>query len=193
MARLRVSRHGWTALVALVVAAVIFGAQQMADSADSDGAGRSGGASTPRVVSPSAPLDFPCPGETPTPTIEQPQDGASALDDRYVENHQYRVPFPLHGQRRCDGIAAAQRITAALEPLRAGGDLSPGTVRAALTGLGYSEDDVEAHFNGPVVVNFLVDATPLCLEGSLNRVGVEVTAFGGYPDHVGCDTPSGGH
>ncbi|MBF6056192.1 hypothetical protein GO002_30670 [Streptomyces eurocidicus] len=101
----------------------------------------------------------------------------------------------MHGGRRCDGLAAAGRIEAALEPLRERGDFTPEHVRDALTGLGYPAGKVRAYGNGSAGVGFLVeaDASPLCVEGAMNRDSMRADSFGGYPDHFGCETPSGGH
>lgn len=33
----------------------------------------------------------------------------------------------------------------------------------------------------------------MCVKGTMGRKSVEAKAFGGYPDHPGCETPSGGH
>ncbi|MCX4625495.1 hypothetical protein [Streptomyces sp. NBC_01443] len=142
-------------------------------------------------------MDLPCPGESPTPTPPRSADtsGSAAPGDRYAENHGFRVPFPLHGQRRCDGLAAVGRIEAALEPLRKRGDFAPEHTRDALTGLGYPAGKVRSYENGPTGVSFLieVDASPLCVEGRMDRDSTRADPFGGYPDHSGCDTPSGGH
>ncbi|MET7699190.1 hypothetical protein [Streptomyces sp. NPDC005485] len=155
------------------------------------------------------PSDTPCPGETapptpapsaslPTPTRSPGASGpAVPIPDHYAENHGFMVPFPLHGQARCNGLKAAERIKAALEPLRARGDFTAQHTRRALTGLGYGAGQVEVIESGGVAVSFLVDASTktstLCLEGNMNRAVAETDAFGGYPDHTGCDQPSGGH
>lgn len=152
---------------------------------------------TPTGISrPSTPANFRCPGERPTPTPTAARSSPSAAPgDHYAENHGFRTPFALYGQSRCDGLAAVARIEKALEPLRKSGDFTSASTRSALTGLGYPADTVESHENGPTAVGFLVEvnASPLCVDGTLNRDATQAHAFGGYPDHSGCDTPSGGH
>ncbi|WP_251018481.1 hypothetical protein [Streptomyces sp. ISL-11] len=150
------------------------------------------------MATPSTPVDLPCPGEsaTPTPLPTADTSGSAAPGDHYAENHGFRVPFPLHGRRRCDGLAAVGRIEAALEPLRERGDFAPEHTRSALTGLGYPAGKVRSYENGPTGVGFLieVDASPLlCVEGTMNPGSTRAESFGGYPDHSGCETPSGGH
>ncbi len=152
---------------------------------------------TPTGIStPSTPANFPCPGETATPTPTTSANSVSAAPgDHYAENHGFRIPFPLYGQSRCDGLAAVGRIEKALEPLRKRGDFAPASTRSALTGLGYPADSVESYQNGPTGVSFLVEvnASPVCVEGTMSRDVTQAHAFGGYPDHSGCDIPSGGH
>jgi hypothetical protein len=145
---------------------------------------------------PAAPTDFPCPGEAPaTASAPPPSTPTSPVPptDHYAENHGFMVPFPLHGQRRCDGLAAVRRITAALEPLRKRKDFSPDRVREALLRLGYGPGKVTAEMNGGTAVSFLVTATAMCVEGTMYPSATESDAFGGYPDHIGCDRPTGGH
>ncbi|MEV7547785.1 hypothetical protein AB0O29_35355, partial [Streptomyces sp. NPDC089915] len=115
--------------------------------------------------------------------------------DHYAENHAFRIPLPLHGQSRCDGLAAVARVEKALEPLRRRGDFAPESVRSALTGLGYPAGRIRADQNGPTGVGFLIDvgASPWCVEGTLNAASARATAFGGYPDGTGCEPPRGGH
>lgn len=159
-------------------------------------------------AAPHRPADFPCPGESPTPKSTphatpnatpkstgsaRPTGPAAPPTDHYAENHGFRVPLPLHGQRRCDGLAAVRRIERALEPLRRSGDFDPARTLGVLTGLGYPAGKVQSHQDGPEGVGFLVDAAPLCLEGTMNSGATRANAFGGYPDHSGCDVPSGGH
>lgn len=170
-----------------------------------DGANAGGGApSRPASAAPGRPADFPCPGEspaprstpdaTPKPTETVRASGPAAPPtDHYAENHGFRVPLPLHGQRRCEGLAAVRRIEHALEPLRRHGDFDPARTREALTGLGYPAGKVRSYQDGPEGVGFLIDAAALCLEGAMHSGAVRADAFGGYPDHSGCDVPSGGH
>ncbi|GHC47819.1 hypothetical protein [Streptomyces cinnamoneus] len=187
-------RRGMLPVAVLAVLATGCGTQQSGDTAE---ASRRSHPTPSGISTPSTPADFPCPGESPTPTPPPTTDrsGSAASGDRYAENHGFRVPFPLHGRRRCDGLAAVGRIEAALEPLRKRGDFAPGHTRSALTGLGYPAGKVRSYENGPTGVGFLieVDASPLCVEGTMNRDSTRADAFGGYPDHSGCDTPSGGH
>lgn len=50
---------------------------------------------------------------------------------------------------------------------------------------------------GGVGFRVQVDDYPVCVEGSLagtlDGATTKADAFGGYPDHDGCDQPSGGH
>ncbi|MFI9048585.1 hypothetical protein [Streptomyces sp. NPDC053427] len=183
-------RRGMLPIAVLAVLAAGCGTHRTGDDAGA------GGPSRKAAATPGKPADFRCPGESPSPTpspTAHPSGPAAPPTDHYAENHGFRVPFPLHGQRRCDGLAAVGRIESALEPLRKRGDFDPESTRKALTGLGYSAGKVQAHQNGPTGVGFLIDATPLCLEGTMNSRTTQADAFGGYPDHTGCDVPSGGH
>ncbi|MFD9635633.1 hypothetical protein ACFWX8_34030, partial [Streptomyces violascens] len=47
--------------------------------------------------------------------------------------------------------------------------------------------------DGPTGVGFLIDGSPICLEGTMSSRATEADAFGGCPDHFGCDQPRGGH
>ncbi|MGW2050582.1 hypothetical protein ACWCPF_36220 [Streptomyces sp. NPDC001858] len=186
-------RFGIPLLAILAVLVAGCGTERAGDTAGD------GGSSPTAARTPSAPVDFPCPGESPapTPTPSVPADSLAASAtpplDHYAENHGFMVPIPLHGERRCAGLAAAERIEAALEPLRERGDFAPESTRGALAGLGYSAGKVQSYQNGPTGVSFLVDAQPLCLEGTMSSGSTRVDAFAGYPDHTGCDRPSGGH
>ncbi|MET9253967.1 hypothetical protein [Streptomyces sp. NPDC003717] len=146
---------------------------------------------------PSAPTETTCPGEHRTPSASSTAPGVTPEPgDHYAENHGFRVPLQLRGRPRCAGLAVAARIEKALEPLRERGDFAPAHTRSALLGLGYPEGGVQTYQNGPTGVGFLVlaDDTPLlCVDGGLDRAATHATAFGGYPDHSGCDMPSGGH
>ncbi|MFG3224606.1 hypothetical protein ACGF07_07490 [Kitasatospora sp. NPDC048194] len=152
------------------------------------------------TAAPASPRDFPCPGESPTttpaaaPTSTGAPAGPPSPPDHYWENNGFKIPLPLHGQARCDGLSAVQRIRGALEPLRRRGDLTVGSTRTALTGLGFEDGKVTVDGNG-AGLSFLIDATGshLCLEGTVNPAAVTAEAFGGYPDHPGCDVPRGGH
>ncbi|MFD9486312.1 hypothetical protein ACFWBX_20475 [Streptomyces sp. NPDC059991] len=162
-------------------------------------AGGSAGADRPSrtpVATPSGPVDLPCPGESPTsapPTTPATTGPAVPPTDHYAENHGFMVPFPLHGRQRCEGLSAVGRVEKALEPLRKRGDFAPESTSGALTRLGYSAGQVRSYQNGSTGVGFLIDAFPLCVEGTMNRDSTKADAFGGYPDHTGCDRPSGGH
>ncbi len=145
---------------------------------------------------PSTPVDFPCPGESPTsapPAVSDTPNPTVQPPDHYAENHGFMVPLPLHGQHRCDGLAAVGRVEGALEPLRKRADFDPESTRSALTGLGYSAEKVQSYQNGPTGVSFLIEDFPLCVEGTMNRASTEADAFAGYPDHASCDRPTGGH
>ncbi len=187
-------RTGWGRLGIPAVAALAV----LAAGCGTKRADEAGGAAapSPSVTVRGAPTDFPCPGETPT---RAPTPSASAgapsgpPPDHYAENHGFKVPLPLHGQPRCDGLDAAGRIKGALEPLRTRGDFTPESTRGLLTGLGYPADKVKASENGPAGVSFLVDASGLCLEGRMSSAGTTVEAFAGYPDGTGCEAPRGGH
>ncbi|MCX4575884.1 hypothetical protein OHB41_22335 [Streptomyces sp. NBC_01571] len=179
----------------LAVLAVGCGTQRAGDEAGAAGPSRAG-VTPSAAVTPSAPVDFRCPGESPKPTpTRTPSTSGPATPptDHYAENHGFMVPFPLHGQERCEGLAAIARIKGALEPLRERGDFVPESTRDALTGLGYPASKVRTYQNGSTEVGFLIDTYPLCVEGGMNRVSTQADAFGGYPDHSACDRPSGGH
>jgi hypothetical protein len=163
-----------------------------------EGTDAAGGSARPGAApaTPSTPLDVPCPGESAPPA--PPASPAAATPatpptDHYAQNHGFMVPFPLHGPRRCDGLAAVRRVEDALEPLRRRGDFDPQSTLDALTALGYSAGKVQSLQNGPTGVGFLIDTYPVCVEGTMDRAGARADAFGGYPDHPGCDRPSGGH
>lgn len=173
----------------LAVLAVGCGTHRPGDEAGAEGPSRA-------AATPSAPVDFRCPGESsaPTPTRTPGTSGpATPPTDHYAENHGFMVPFPLHGRERCEGLAAVARVEGALEPLRERGDFAPDSTRDALTGLGYPASKVRTYQNGPTEVGFLIDTFPLCVEGGMNRESTQADAFGGYPDHSACDRPSGGH
>ncbi|MEU7304936.1 hypothetical protein [Streptomyces sp. NPDC007206] len=154
---------------------------------------------TPTGIStPSTPADFPCRGESPEPTASTAASTPSSTEpptDHYAENHGFKVPIPLHGQSRCDGLTAVGRIKNALEPLRQRGDFAPDSVRTALTSLGYSAEKVQTYQDGSTGVGFLIDigASPWCVEGTMSSDSTKADAFGGYPDGTGCEPPSGGH
>ncbi|MEU5539815.1 hypothetical protein, partial [Streptomyces sp. NPDC020362] len=149
------------------------------------------------AATPSTPADFPCPGESPTatprPSTYSPSPTAPPTD-HYAENHGFMVPFALHGKRRCQGLAAVGRVRAALEPLRRRGDFTADGARRALAGIGYSAGQVQTYQDGSGV-GFLieVDDYPVCVEGRMTGAETKADTFGGYPDHNGCDQPSGGH
>ncbi|MFE0508813.1 hypothetical protein [Streptomyces sp. NPDC058964] len=183
-------RRGMLPMTLLAVLAAGCGTHRAGDGTGADGPPRTGkSASSTRA-------DFPCPGESPSP-IPSPTAATSGPaappTDHYAENHGFMVPFPLHGQRRCDGLTAVEHIKTALEPLRERGDFDPESTRTALVRLGYPDETVRSYQNGPTGVGFLVDTYPLCLEGEMNRASTQADAFGDYPDHSGCDQPSGGH
>ncbi|MGV9350142.1 hypothetical protein ACWDSD_36300 [Streptomyces spiralis] len=154
------------------------------------------GPSRTAAATPGASANVRCPGESPTPSAPATTADTSVPDtpptDHYAENHGFRVPIELYGRRRCDGLAAVARIEKALEPLRRRGDFSPDGTRRVLIGLGYDAGKVEAYQNG-AGVGFLIDASSMCLEGTMYPKVTEADAFAGYPDGTGCRPPSGGH
>ncbi|WP_189189643.1 hypothetical protein [Streptomyces albiflavescens] len=183
-------RLGILPMAVLAVLAAGCGTHRPGNDAGADGPSRA------PTATPSRPVDFRCPGESATPaapTTAVTSVPAAPPTDHYAENHGFMVPFPLHGERRCEGLAAVGRVQRALEPLRERGDFDPESTRSALTGLGYAVGKVRSYQDGPTGVGFLIDAFPLCVEGTMDRKSTQADAFGGYPDHPGCDRPSGGH
>ncbi|MFE7117698.1 hypothetical protein ACFU99_20010, partial [Streptomyces sp. NPDC057654] len=95
------------------------------------GAGAGAGAATPAptVARPSTPANFPCPGESrtpsPTATVDTSERDRRPPADHYAENHGFREPFQLYGQSRCDGLAAVGRGQGARGPLRRRGAVAP--------------------------------------------------------------------
>ncbi|MFI2645384.1 hypothetical protein [Streptomyces sp. NPDC018610] len=201
MTKLRRTRAAAGALPAAVAVVAVLAAGCGTQRPDDDagglpGAARTGGAAATSTATavPSKPSDFPCPGESPTPTPSPTASHAAEQPpDHYAENHGFRVPIPLHGQSRCDGLAAVARIEKALEPLRRRGDFAPESTRKALTGLGYADGKVQSYQNGNPGVGFLIVDSPLCLEGTMYRNATRADAFAGYPDGSDCQPPSGGH
>ncbi|MEU1284103.1 hypothetical protein [Kitasatospora sp. NPDC005856] len=190
--RIRRGRLGIAALAALAVLAAGCGTKHVDTVEDTAGA-------TPTTAATTAqgrPVDFPCPGETPTPTPTRPVSPTAAPvlpPDHYAENHGFKVPLPLHGQSRCDGLAAVRRVKEALEPLRMGNDYTPESTRVRLTGLGYPADKVQVQGIGRTTVGFTIEATGICLTGTMIPDSTRAEAFGGYPDGRGCEEPRGGH
>ncbi|MGW2815809.1 hypothetical protein [Streptomyces sp. NPDC001415] len=192
MIKARAVRFGMLPMAVLGILAAGCGTQRAGEAAGPGTPSRSASA----AATPSTPVDLPCPGES--PTHAQPKaPGASGPSvqpgDHYAENHGFMEPIPLHGQKRCDGLAAVARIRHALEPLRKRGDFDPASTRNALTHLGYATGKVRSYQDGPTGVGFLIDASPMCLEGTMSSRDTKADAFGGYPDHFGCDQPRGGH
>ncbi|MFJ6384069.1 hypothetical protein ACIQI7_29200 [Kitasatospora sp. NPDC092039] len=196
----RRGRLGLPALAVLAVLAAGCGTKH-ADTAQGVGAGTPTAAAATTAAATTAgggPVDFPCPGETPTPTptparTETPTAAPTPPLDHYAENHGFKVPIPLHGQSRCDGLAAVRRVKAALEPLRTADDYTPDSTRGRLTGLGYPAEKVNVYAGARTAVGFTVQAAGMCLAGTVVPDAVRVEAFSGYPDHNGCDEPRGGH
>ncbi|MFE0329760.1 hypothetical protein ACWEWI_05505 [Streptomyces sp. NPDC003753] len=181
-------RLGMLSMAVLAVLAAGCGTERPGDHAAADGPSRSAAAT------PSAPVDSPCPGESPTsapPTTAHTSSPTAPPTDHYAENHGFRVPIPLHGRSRCQGLAAVARVQHALEPLRRRGDFHPESTRTALIGLGYR--NVQSYGDGATGVGFLIDADPLCVEGTMSREATRADAFAGYPDGTDCQPPSGGH
>lgn len=191
MIRLTGMRRGMLPMAVLAVLAAGCGTQKSGDVGD---AYRSSHPTPTGISTPSTPTDFTCPGESPTPTPTATASVTAAPGDHYAENHGFRVPFELHGQHRCDGLAAVKRVKSALEPLRKHRDFAPEHTLSALTGLGYPTEKVRTYQDGSGV-GFLVEADPwpVCVEGTMSGATTRADAFGGYPDHSGCETPSGGH
>ncbi|MGN5376640.1 hypothetical protein ACQ4WX_00770 [Streptomyces lasalocidi] len=192
------ARLGMLPLAVAVLLTAGCGTQRAGDAADAYRRSHPTptGISTPRT--PSTPTDFPCPGEGPgtkPPSAASTPGSTVPPTDHYAENHGFRVPIPLHGRSRCDGLTAVRHVETALDPLRRRGDFAPDSVRRALTGLGYSAGKVQAYQNGPTGVGFLIDigASPWCVEGTMSSDSTRADAFGGYPDGTGCEPPSGGH
>ncbi|WP_237538502.1 hypothetical protein [Streptomyces sp. SID486] len=144
------------------------------------------------VTTPSTPADHLCPGESPSPPAPSAPTSSTPPTDHYAENHGFMVPFTLHGDRRCQGLAAVGRVRKALRPLREKGGFTLESVSHTIAGLGYSK--VRTYADGSAV-GFLieVDDYPVCVEGSVGPAETEADAFGGYPDTTGCEQPSGGH
>ncbi|WP_406840107.1 hypothetical protein ACICHK_35395 [Streptomyces sp. AHU1] len=188
------ARLGMLTLAVTVLSATGCGTQRAGDAADAHRSPRP----TP-TATPSTPVDFTCPGESPGPGPTGPAPATPTSTelpvDHYAENHGFRVPIPLHGRNRCEGLATVARVRHALEPLRERGDFAPDSVRGALTGLGYPAEKVQAYQNGSTGVGFLIDigVSPWCVEGTMSSDSTKADAFGGYPDGSGCEPPSGGH
>ncbi|MFB7334430.1 hypothetical protein ACFC00_22700 [Streptomyces adustus] len=192
------ARLGMLTLAVTVLSATGCGTRQVGDAADANPSTRP----TPTVIStPSTPADFLCPGESPSPEPTEPALASAPPStdlpvDHYAENHGFRVPIALHGQNRCNGLAAVAHVKEALEPLRERGDFAPGSVRTALTGLGYPAGKMQVYQGGASTgVGFLIDigVSPWCVEGTMTNDSIEADAFGGYPDGSNCEPPSGGH
>lgn len=185
------------ACAALALLASGCGTQHAGDAA-SPGATVEPAGRVPGPSGSSGTVDFPCPGESavpssaPPPTV--PTTGPNgALRDHYAENNAFRMPIPLHGQRRCAGLAATARIEGALQPLIERADFVPEHTADALSALGYEPSAVRAEGMGRDTVAFHIDARPLCLEGTMGPGRVSTDAFGGYPDGTGCERPKSGH
>ncbi|WP_392666989.1 hypothetical protein [Streptomyces sp. LN785] len=182
------ARLGTLPLAVMVLLAAGCGTQQAGDTAK---------AHRRSYPTPSTPADFLCPGEDPEPTAATAAATAPSATvpptDHYAENHGFRVPIPLHGRNRCDGLTVTERVKSALEPLRKRGDFAPQHVQNVLTDLGYPAG--KAYQDGPTGVGFLIviDASPWCVEGTMSRDSTKADAFGGYPDGTGCEPPQGGH
>ncbi|MFJ8162185.1 hypothetical protein ACIRBY_14800 [Streptomyces sp. NPDC096136] len=187
------ARFGMLPLAVVLLLAAGCGTQRAEGAADA--AGRRPDSEPSGTPVPSAPRDFACPGESPAPTDTADAASPASPPDHYAENHAFRIPLPLHGQSRCDGLAAAGRVEKALEPLRRRGDFAPESVRSTLMGLGYGEGQVRASRNGPTGVGFLIDigSSPWCVEGTMSSDSAKADAFGGYPDGTHCEPPRGGH
>ncbi|MFE9408159.1 hypothetical protein ACFYN0_05100 [Streptomyces sp. NPDC006704] len=185
------ARLGMVPAAALALCVAGCGTQHVGDAADGNGSGRP---TPPAAATPSAQVDFPCPGETPKSAAPSPSSTAPPTG-HYAENHGFLVPIELHGQNRCDGLAVVAKVKKVLEPLRRRGDFDPDKAHTALTGLGYSAGKVRAYQNGSTGVGFLIDigAAPWCVEGTMDSATTKADAFAGYPDGTGCEPAKGGH
>jgi hypothetical protein len=183
------------AVLPLAVLAVLAAGCGTQHAGDGTGAAPQGAAAAPATAAPSATADHPCPGESPSPAAPAAASTgpAAAPTDHYAENHGFMEPFPLHGDRRCAGLATVRRVEAALEPLRRRGDFAPASTARALGRLGFPAGSVWAGENGPTGVSFLISTYPVCVQGTMDRAQTSANAFGGYPDHPACDQPRGGH
>lgn len=193
------TRHGMLPVALLALLAAGCGTQRAAGTVEAQGSPQPtpSTSTTPTArATPSTPTDFLCPGETSLPTPPPTAHPPARPGDHYAENHGFRIPFTLHGQSRCDGLAAIARVKAALGALRERGDFAADHAHSALTELGYPADQVRTLQLGPDGVGFRIkaDTSPLiCVKGTMGPTSFEAEAFGGFPDHPGCDTPSGGH
>lgn len=154
------------------------------------------GANGPSAPAPTVPREVACPGESAAPappTTAQSTAPAVPPTDHYAENHGFMVPLPLHGRSRCDGLAAVGRVRSALLPLSRRGDVDPSSTYSVLSDLGYT--NIATYPLGTTGVAFVAEGVRprLCLEGELSRRSLTADAFAGYPDHTGCDRPTGGH
>ncbi|MDH6139191.1 hypothetical protein P3T35_001191 [Kitasatospora sp. GP30] len=151
-----------------------------------------------------------CPGESPSPTpsaiptsawpvdpsgspTPPPTDGPGDAAPNYADNHRFQDQLPLQGAERCQGLAEAAKVRAALEPLRTQPDITPASVQARLSALGYAPATVQLSTMGQDDVYFTIDHAPICLDGQLNPRSDSVDAYAGYADGTGCQRPKGGH
>lgn len=100
---------------------------------------------------------------------------------------------PVGGAEQAGGLPVPRREPHAEVHTECDTEVHGVRTHGVLTGLGYSAGNVQSYQDGPEGLGFLVDAAPLCLEGTMHSGATRANAFGGYPDHSGCDVPSGGH
>ncbi|MFE0102416.1 hypothetical protein [Streptomyces sp. NPDC059009] len=202
----RIRRHtALAALVALPLALAVTGCgDEHRDAAGGDrsaGASAAPGARTPERAGTDA-TDAPCPGEpaSPTPSPTRPTadtpDTPGDMPPNYADNHAYRSTVQLKGESRCTGLAESARIRGALAPLAQTREATQEQVRAALKKLGYRASAITTGGFGEGRVSYVVDLSPVCLEGSVDGAvgtGVTVEAHGVYVEGTGCEEPRGGH
>jgi hypothetical protein len=134
------------------------------------------------------------PSPSPSVTVAETVSPVGDMPPNYGDNHAYRSTARLTGENYCTGRSESERVTGALNTLRAkGGTLDPAGVAAALTGLGYPADNVRTGSYGEGRVSFTVTLTPVCLDGSVEQGGTKVEAHGAYIEGTGCVEPAGGH
>ncbi|MGY0020687.1 hypothetical protein [Streptomyces sp. cg35] len=164
------------------------------------GCGDEKAADTARAVAPSTqPPSTPAPSATaadcatPTasgPPAEQPS-AAGDANPKYRENHAFQSTLELKGASLCTALREEERVKGALARLAGKGGVTSTQVTSALTKLGYAPDKVSTTGSGGLVA-YVVDLSPVCVEGSVGDV-VNVETHGVYIEGTGCVKPQGGH
>ncbi|GAA1945669.1 hypothetical protein [Kitasatospora viridis] len=173
--------------------------------------GAAPGYSAPASPSPAASASL-CPGETPPPPPPPPpsptatdEDGepilppspeapaAGAEVPNYQDNHRFQEQLPLTGPQRCQGLAEAAALKAALERLRQSHRTTADDLRAQLGSLGYSPDQLQLTSGTADDLAFTIDHSPVCLDGRLTPLLSEAVPYAGYSDSTHCRRPRGGH